>query len=291
MRELLQMPEYLDLIRKRQALKEKKNNYLRDINKDNFTNDDDKFLDLEPRIDEDIHSIKANMNHIADFKKKFAKQLEDQRKYMRKLDASLEMTQKTTKRYFYGLLTNKGKSNNEVNILDDSALQTSPKKTIAKVEETPDRARFNTPKMKESFQLNSQPDQEEREHTKDDYEIEELQSREMLQSKSRKTVDFLRSLQLIKEKNKSISVNINSEKKKKKDNSFFETSLNDCSANLNGPLENIINTFKNFKKKENSPADPVGNKIELSNYNSEFEALKAKHDVKKNLNKDAEFNK
>ena len=55
MRELLQMPEYLDLIRKRQALKEKKNNYLRDINKDNFTNDDDKFLDLEPRIDEDIH--------------------------------------------------------------------------------------------------------------------------------------------------------------------------------------------------------------------------------------------
>ena len=68
------------LLRKRKELSVGRLELTRQIIRDIFASQEDKFLDLEPRIDEDVLSIKDNLKQIKEFMNAFKIQFEEQKK-------------------------------------------------------------------------------------------------------------------------------------------------------------------------------------------------------------------
>jgi potassium intermediate/small conductance calcium-activated channel subfamily N protein 2 len=91
-KELLTMPAYMQIRRKLLLLRNKKLIYTRELSKDNFCSEEDKFIDLGEDIDREVITIKENILILEQYRTKLKIQLRHQKRLIQNLEDSLKIT-------------------------------------------------------------------------------------------------------------------------------------------------------------------------------------------------------
>lgn len=249
---------YTRLLRLRIELTSLKMNLSREISIDNFTSEEDKFLELEPRIDTDVNSIKNNLKQMELLSERFACQLEEQQVFMKNLDTHKKVIEQSLKQYFYKLFVNKvnntftnesietsnvmGTSHdifkNNLNLLKNFSMK---EKVIQLRDSRPNKELENV-----ESGSNSQEEDTFREQNQY-YVFKDKKSREVTKSKSTKTFEMVRSLQQLREKNISVQ-----KAKRERKRSSNESSFENSATQFSNPVDNIVTSLVKKTKQEKS---------------------------------------
>jgi hypothetical protein len=231
---------YTKLKRKIDALGMWKITYQRILEKDMWISEEDKFLDIEPLVESNIVNLKMNLKLISDFKKRFTFQLEEQKRFIKKLDDSIINTKNTLREIIQKKQFNKKIkkntnhlliSENDINSskLTPSILNTQQHKYLKqpstnifkndlgffslfdnKINQEvfpPDISKIpsNEIKMHHNENLfNSENKGSEYQEPKDEYLFNDTKSKQIVQSKSSRTMELMLNLEKLKYKNNSL---------------------------------------------------------------------------------------
>jgi hypothetical protein len=231
-------PQYTLLLRKRNDLSLQKSYLLQKITTEYFTNIEDKFLDLEPRIEEDIKSIKQSLTHLSHFKDSLSTQLKTQKKQIKQLETNIQNASETELQFIllhkkFSIRDTKSQVNiseNKSQINPNLSRKLDPNKTspILTTEN------FIAQKYQNSISQNML----ENALLSSNYNWEDSKAQEILNLKYKNIIDLTDNLQFIKNTHKNISSikNIDSNQK------FYENV--DLNADYSTLAESLEKSYK-----------------------------------------------
>jgi hypothetical protein len=253
---LIEKPEFTLLLRKRKDLSLQKRFLLQKITVEYFTNIEDKFLNLEPRIEGDIKSIKENLTHLSNFRESLKMQLESQTKQIKQLELNI-INATETEHHFQLLNKNHCRdSRSRLNISDSkSVLNLSRNNNQIKNSQFLTSENFLALKYNENeYQIIF-----ENPLINSKYEWEDSKVQEILNLKYKKIINLTDYLQLIKNTNQNISHRINKN---------FQLSKYE-SINFNSDYSNLSTSLDKLHKILTTPMDlfpsSSSNEIKLLN--------------------------
>jgi hypothetical protein len=82
---------YMILARKLKQIRLNKLSIKRDLNKDRFATDEDLFVDLEGRVDENLHFVKESLSHLEQYKIRLKLQINHQKTLIHNVENALKI--------------------------------------------------------------------------------------------------------------------------------------------------------------------------------------------------------
>ena len=99
--------EYYDLLRKLKSVRLHRIELIQDLQNDNFKSPEENISDVSERIEDDIKTLKFSLQKIRDYKLKIACQIEEQKKFMKKIDLTIDIGEQSKSDIAIRLLSNK----------------------------------------------------------------------------------------------------------------------------------------------------------------------------------------